>query len=170
MKKITATLVVLFVLATTTVCFAKQPKPELWEEIYTEKGVTYCIDINSIVVNVPHNSYEFLLRTFNKKKGYEIYSCSWTPGLTSLTWCLRWQGSPVTNKRFALPVDPDQFHCNTEGNKLLGKKLPLNLWQQAVTKAVEDEVMIYPENAVFAYDGDKLPLLPNYPYHNGRRR
>lgn len=170
MKKWFLISTILFSLISTTIVYAKQQKPELYEQFYEEKGVSYCVDINSIVVSAQNNSYHFLMRTYSEKKGYQIYSCDWWPGLYSFSWYLRWRGTDKTNKRFALPVSPNYAHHNTEGNEIMGKKLPLTLWQQAITKAVEDEVILYPENTVFVYDGDKLPLLPNYPYHNGRRR
>ena len=160
----------------TALCFAKPEKPELWEEIYRESNTVWCVEINHIVCEASYAHYYFLVREYNPKTGYKIYSCSWWDNSYLFTWCLRWAGSERTDKRAALPVEPKYYNNNraeddeTGDHDILGRKLPLKKWQEAVTRYVVDEVMIHPEFTTFIDNEDKAPLLPNYPYSNGRRR
>lgn len=154
----------------TTVCLAKKDRTELWEEVYTEGQTIWCVDINNLICDSGSCAYFFLLREYNPKTGYKIYSCDWWPNLNLFSWALRWAGSEKTDKRAALPVEPKYYHSNTEGNKILGSVLPLKPWQEAVTRFVTDEVMIHPDFVIFVSSKTKAPLLPNYPYSKGLRR
>lgn len=154
----------------TTVCLAKKDRTELWEEVYTEGQTTWCVDINNLICEPKYCAYFFLVREYNPRTGYKIYSCDWCPHLNDFSWALRWVGSEKTDKRAALPVEPKYFYCNTKGNKILGDKLPLKPWQEAVTRFVTDEIMIHPDFVIFISSSDDAPLLPNYPYSKGRRR
>lgn len=160
----------------TALCFAKDERPELWEEVYKEGDTIWCVDINHIVCYATYDFYFFLVREYNPKTGYKIYSCDWAKNLYHLSWKLRWKGSEHTDKRTALPVEPKYYKANrAEGDNtgdcdIFGRKLPLKKWQEAVTRYVMDEVMIHPEFTTFIDNMDRAPLLPNYPYSNGRRR
>lgn len=156
----------------TALCFAKQDRPELWEEVYREGNTVWSVEVNHIVVESSLNCYMFLLREYNPKKGYRIYSCDAyiKPNETGLSWYLRWQGSEKTDKRAALPVEPKYYNSTINMQVLPFEYKPLKAWQQAVIKYVKDEVTLHPEFVTFCRDIDHAPLLPNYPYHNGMRR
>lgn len=154
----------------TTLCLAKTDKPELWEEVYSEGKTIWCVDINHLVCSAGNGCYFFLVREYHPSKGYKIYSCDWWPNLNSLSWALRWKGSENTDKRAAIPVEPKYFYNNTADNSILGTRIPLKPWQEAVTRYVTDEVMLHPDFVTFIDSIDDAPLLPNYPYANGRRR